>query len=820
MELCELLHRYPEMGTYLTKRASKTLLRSDDVQMAKTLGVTVAELKRIADDAGYHIEPYVDRIIQYPGMVKCPLLRDRHFVKICRGAPDISAAPTSVLVWDEERWDETTGVIPGVRCKYYQGLGHTLDPSATAPRMMGSAPSTMQESEQPKYERYNENVMDTDEDGREYIKYKKGEPKLDEYGDQIPVYEGEIMHQYEQKSKVGIPGGQFYGVFVTTVQCGYIAPNEKPKSVVAIDHYGRPIVSQEDGERVKADKYVGWVQTTRENIGLLEDMGFHLSRRSYNADKSRFENVIGDSDAMDQLESYAGLMTWDMKPKGVTSTPKTKETDSDESRADVRRRVKRRKTAPVVDDIDASKTPDIQTDSYTGEDDRLLPESVESDDDDIQEDPILQQLFQRQHDGDIRKRDTFDRSIPRPKDQGTKNKSLVNRTLSIDQVEEFAQDFLAEEDRIYEEYDENEVKDFNDAFRIFIDEIRSSGVKLSKGDVDAIAQEVYVLTAKKGKKGLRPTYRNVDPKELALVDAARQGNQGAWDELISKNYNNVVGLMVSEGCNQEMAHDVAQSTFVNAYAKIDTFKGNSSFKTWLFMIAHNQKKDYLRKQKLREDNQISLDAPHGNSSEGDPGDDGNDSFEANGPNAIRSPHKMQEQMEWEDTIAPISDAISNMPEHHRDAWLMYHTFPSSTTHPWNREMVADALGMTDGLEPGSTEYKRKVERVKDAVGKGNNIVNNQMAPLQYLYDPNAKPETSIPFKIGDEVAINRRDPQTGSTYQLRGIVDNINPDTETALVLVDRVAPRSSPWAKRIDEMKKKNGEYAVNFPIMEITKV
>jgi len=76
------------------------------------------------------------------------------------------------------------------------------------------------------------------------------------------------------------------------------------------------------------------------------------------------------------------------------------------------------------------------------------------------------------------------------------------------------------------------------------------------------------------------------------------------------------------------------------------------------------------------------------------------------------------------------------------------------------------------------------------------------------------------FKIGDEVAINRRDPQTGSTYQLRGIVDNINPDTETALVLVDRVAPRSSPWAKRIDEMKKKNGEYAVNFPIMEITKV
>jgi len=43
--------------------------------------------------------------------------------------------------------------------------------------------------------------------------------------------------------------------------------------------------------------------------------------------------------------------------------------------------------------------------------------------------------------------------------------------------------------------------------------------------------------------------------------------------------------------------DLAQDTFVRAFDKMDTFKGTSSLKTWVFQIGTNLAYDYLRKRK-------------------------------------------------------------------------------------------------------------------------------------------------------------------------------------------------------------------------------
>lgn len=43
--------------------------------------------------------------------------------------------------------------------------------------------------------------------------------------------------------------------------------------------------------------------------------------------------------------------------------------------------------------------------------------------------------------------------------------------------------------------------------------------------------------------------------------------------------------------------DLVQDTFVKAHSKIDTFKGDSSLKTWVFAIASNLTRDLLRSQK-------------------------------------------------------------------------------------------------------------------------------------------------------------------------------------------------------------------------------
>ncbi|WLD95477.1 sigma-70 family RNA polymerase sigma factor [Alkalihalobacillus sp. AL-G] len=42
------------------------------------------------------------------------------------------------------------------------------------------------------------------------------------------------------------------------------------------------------------------------------------------------------------------------------------------------------------------------------------------------------------------------------------------------------------------------------------------------------------------------------------------------------------------------AEDIVQDSFIKAFRKYDSFKGESSLKTWLYRIAANQCKDYLR----------------------------------------------------------------------------------------------------------------------------------------------------------------------------------------------------------------------------------
>ena len=57
--------------------------------------------------------------------------------------------------------------------------------------------------------------------------------------------------------------------------------------------------------------------------------------------------------------------------------------------------------------------------------------------------------------------------------------------------------------------------------------------------------------------------------------------------------------------NEETAKDLLQDTFLSAYKSIDSFKGSSAPKTWLFSILKNKINDYYRQSYKR--NEVSLD---------------------------------------------------------------------------------------------------------------------------------------------------------------------------------------------------------------------
>jgi len=57
--------------------------------------------------------------------------------------------------------------------------------------------------------------------------------------------------------------------------------------------------------------------------------------------------------------------------------------------------------------------------------------------------------------------------------------------------------------------------------------------------------------------------------------------------------------------NQELSEELMQETFYSAIKNIDKFKGDCKISIWLYEIAKNKWKDYLRKTSKRKD--ISLD---------------------------------------------------------------------------------------------------------------------------------------------------------------------------------------------------------------------
>jgi RNA polymerase sigma-70 factor (ECF subfamily) len=72
-----------------------------------------------------------------------------------------------------------------------------------------------------------------------------------------------------------------------------------------------------------------------------------------------------------------------------------------------------------------------------------------------------------------------------------------------------------------------------------------------------------------------------------LVEAAREGDTEAFDELVRRTYGDVFKLAVRLTGNETDADDVVQDTYVRAFRGLRRFRGDAQFSTWLYRIASN-----------------------------------------------------------------------------------------------------------------------------------------------------------------------------------------------------------------------------------------
>jgi RNA polymerase sigma-70 factor, ECF subfamily len=79
----------------------------------------------------------------------------------------------------------------------------------------------------------------------------------------------------------------------------------------------------------------------------------------------------------------------------------------------------------------------------------------------------------------------------------------------------------------------------------------------------------------------------VSNEEALIIEQIVGGDAAAFEILVRKYQARLFNSLIHAiGCPEE-AEDVAQEAFVKAYSKIDTFKQNSSFYTWLYRISIN-----------------------------------------------------------------------------------------------------------------------------------------------------------------------------------------------------------------------------------------
>jgi RNA polymerase sigma-70 factor (ECF subfamily) len=86
-------------------------------------------------------------------------------------------------------------------------------------------------------------------------------------------------------------------------------------------------------------------------------------------------------------------------------------------------------------------------------------------------------------------------------------------------------------------------------------------------------------------------------EDLALVHAARGGDVAAFEKLVKRYDGKLLRIAKNVTQNPEDAEDAVQDAFFKAHQRLNQFRENARFSTWLTRIALNESLMKLRKQR-------------------------------------------------------------------------------------------------------------------------------------------------------------------------------------------------------------------------------
>jgi RNA polymerase sigma-70 factor (ECF subfamily) len=146
--------------------------------------------------------------------------------------------------------------------------------------------------------------------------------------------------------------------------------------------------------------------------------------------------------------------------------------------------------------------------------------------------------------------------------------------------------------------------------------------------------------------------------DAVLIKRFQLGEREAFDSLIHCHQEVAYKYALRLTSNKDAAGDVVAEAFLRVYRSLDGFKGESSFKTWLYRIITNCYFDIRKKAASRPT--VSLDAQF---------ELGDSEVEVQFVDPSDSPG---EEIERKERITRINEAIRTLPPYQKALVLMFH----------------------------------------------------------------------------------------------------------------------------------------------------
>jgi RNA polymerase sigma-70 factor, ECF subfamily len=98
--------------------------------------------------------------------------------------------------------------------------------------------------------------------------------------------------------------------------------------------------------------------------------------------------------------------------------------------------------------------------------------------------------------------------------------------------------------------------------------------------------------------------------DQVLVDRFKNGDEAAFNEMVSRYWNRIYSMVLHLLRNQQDAEEVTQDAFIRAHRGLANFRGESAFSTWLYQIATNLARNrYWYWWRRKRDKTVSFDQP-------------------------------------------------------------------------------------------------------------------------------------------------------------------------------------------------------------------